>query len=405
MYPRFVEGRVQEALSDTRIVMVAGPRQSGKTTLAQLVARDAMPFITLDDATTRAGALSDPIGFIRGKARAVIDEIQRAPDLLLAIKASVDADPTAGRFLLTGSANLMTLPLVADSLAGRMQVIRLLPLAQSEIRGVRSKFLDQVFQGSVPTLGVPIVGHDLVETVLAGGYPEALARRLWRRRQDWYLDYVEAIVQRDVQEIAQIEKIRQMPQLLRVLAQYGGQLINYSAVGAPLGMNHVTTQKYVGIFESLFLIRTIPPWHSNTLKRLTKTPKLHFLDAGLLAAMRDVSPQHIEQDRSAFGAILETFVLTELLKMASWFAERLEFSHFRDQNQNEVDVVIENRRGQIIGIEVKAAATVSRSDFHGLRRLAETSGDRFVLGMVLYDHDQVVPFGDRMFAVPLCALW
>lgn len=405
MYPRFVEGRVQEALSDTRIVMVAGPRQSGKTTLAQQVAGDAMPFITLDDATTRAGALSDPIGFIRGKARVVIDEIQRAPDLLLAIKASVDADPAAGRFLLTGSANLMTLPLVADSLAGRMEVIRLLPLAQGEIRGVPSKFLDQAFQGSVPTFGVLVVGHDLVETVLAGGYPEALARRLWRRRQDWYLEYVAAIVQRDVQEIAQIEKIRQMPQLLRVLAQYGGQLINYSAVGAPLGMNHVTTQKYVGIFESLFLIRTIPPWHSNTLKRLTKTPKLHFLDAGLLAAMRDVSPQHVEQDRSAFGAILETFVLTELLKMASWFAERLEFSYFRDQNQNEVDVVIENRRGQIIGIEVKAAATVSRSDFHGMRRLAEACGDRFVMGMVLYDHDQVVPFGDRMFAVPLSALW
>jgi len=405
MYPRFVEGRVQEALSDTRIVMVAGPRQSGKTTLAQQVAGDAMPFITLDDATIRAGALSDPIGFIRGKARAVIDEVQRAPSLLLAIKASVDADPTAGRFLLTGSANLMTLPLVADSLAGRMEVIRLLPLAQCEIRGVPPKFLAQAFQGSVPPLGVPIVGPDLVEAVLAGGYPEALTRRLWRRRQDWYLDYVEAIVQRDVQDIAQIEKIRQMPQLLRVLAQYGGQLINYSAVGAPLGMNHVTTQKYVGIFESLFLTRTIPPWHSNTLKRLTKTPKLHFLDAGLLAAMRDVSPQHIEQDRSPFGAILETFVLTELLKMASWFGERLEFSYFRDQNQNEVDVVIENRRGQIIGIEVRAAATVSRSDFHGMRRLAEVCGDRFVMGIVLYDHDQVVPFGDRMFAVPLSALW
>jgi len=405
MYPRFAGSRVQEALSDTRVVMVAGPRQAGKTTLARQVAGEDIPFFTLDDATTRAGALSDPTAFIRGITRAVIDEVQRAPDLLLAIKASVDADPTAGRFLLTGSANLMTLPLVADSLAGRMEVISLLPLAQSEIRSVPSKFLEQAFQGNVPTLGVSIVGNDLVETVLAGGYPEALTRRLWRRRQDWYLDYVEAIVQRDVQDIAQIEKTRQMPQLLRVLAQYSGQLINYSGIGAPLGMNHVTTQKYVGIFESLFLIKTIPPWHSNVLKRLTTTPKLHFLDAGLLAAMRDVSPEHIQGDRTPFGAILETFVLTELLKMATWFEERLEFSYFRDQNQNEVDIVIENRRGQIIGIEVKGAASVSRSDFHGMRRLAETCGERFVMGIVLYDHNQIVPFGNRMFAVPLSTLW
>jgi predicted AAA+ superfamily ATPase len=364
-----------------------------------------MPFLTLDDTTTRTGAIADPVSFIRGLDRAVIDEVQRAPELLLAIKASVDADRRPGRFLLTGSANLMTLPRVADSLAGRMTVIRLLPLAQAELKGQASTFLEHVFRGSVPSVNVHLLGDDLVEAVLAGGYPEALTRRSFARRQDWYLDYVDALIQRDVRDVAQIDRIRQMPQLLRVLAQHSGQLINYTGVGGALGMNHVTTQKYVGIFESLFLLKTVPPWYTNSLKRLIKTPKLQFLDAGLLAAMRDISPDGLRQDRSQFGPLLETFVLTELLKAASWAEGRPEFSSFRDKDKNEVDIVIENRRDQIVGIEVKAAASVTLADFRGLRRLAEACGERFQLGLVLYDHDQTVPFGDRMVAAPLSSLW
>jgi uncharacterized protein len=405
MFPRFAERHVREALSDTRIVMIAGPRQAGKTTLARQISSHAMPFRTLDDTTTRDGALTDPAGFLRGLDGAVIDEVQRAPDLLLAIKAIVDADPRPGRFLLTGSANLMTLPKVADSLAGRMEVVRLLPLAQSEIQGQPSAFLEQAFQGAPPAVRMPIVGDDLIAAVLAGGYPEALTRRSWARRQRWYMDYVDAIVQRDVRDVAQVEQIQMMPRLLRVLARYSGQLLNFTTLGGPLGMNHVTTQKYTGIFESLFLIRTLQPWYTNTLKRLTRTPKLHFLDSGLLAALRDVSPDRLRQDRFPFGAILVTFVLTKILKLASWAEARFEFSHFRDKDRHEVDIVIENQRGQVVGIEVKASATVTNSDFRGMRRLAEACGERFVLGLVLYDHDQTVPFGDRLFAVPLSALW
>ena len=331
--------------------------------------------------------------------------MQRAPDLLLAIKAAVDADPRPGRFLLTGSANVMTLPRVADSLAGRMEVVRLLPLAQAEIRGTPSTFLDRAFAGLAPAVGPLAVGDDLVEAVMAGGYPEPLARRSWTRRQDWQLDYAEAIVHRDVRDVAQVEQIERMPHLLRVLARHAGQLVNHTAIGGSLGMNHVTTRKYVGILESLFLVRTAPPWHTNALKRLTQTPKLHFLDAGLLAALRGASPDGLRRDRTPLGAILETFVLAELLKMAEWSGERLEFSCFRDKERNEVDIVVGDRRGRVVGIEVKAAASVSRGDFHGMRRLAEACGDRFALGLVLYDHDQIVPFGDRMLAVPLSALW
>jgi predicted AAA+ superfamily ATPase len=406
MYPRHAQTRIEAALADTRVVLLAGPRQAGKTTLAQALARDGRTYLTLDDATTLEAARADPTGFIRARDRVVIDEVQRAPELLLAVKASVDADPRPGRFLLTGSANLMTLPRVADSLAGRMETVRLLPLAQAELlaRGPPA-FLEALFAGESPQVGPVQTGADLLAAVLSGGYPEALGRKAWGRRQDWYLDYVEAVVQRDVRDVAHVEQLDQMPRLLRVLAEHSGQLVNHSSVGAALGLNHVTTRKYTGVFEQLFLVRSLPPWHSNALKRLTKTPKLHFLDSGLLAALRGLTPERVTVDRSRFGAVLETFVFAELLKLAAWADGRFSFSQFRDKDQNEVDIVIEDGRGRLIGIEVKASATVRADDFRGLRRLAEAAGDRFAFGAVLYDHDMVVPFGERLAAIPVSALW
>ncbi|MEE4201304.1 ATP-binding protein [Erythrobacter sp.] len=405
MYDRFVKDRIQEALTDTRVVLISGPRQSGKTTLATDIAADDIPFFTLDDATVMTAATEDPVGFLRGLERAVIDEIQRAPELLLSIKAEVDKDKSPGRFLLTGSANLMTVPKVADSLAGRMEVVKLLPLSRSEIQGAKSTFLDNAFNGAAPTVETTIIGDDLIEMVLAGGYPEALDRRRWARRQDWYHGYVDALVQRDVRDIAQIEQLAIMPKLLSILAEHSGQLVNYSGVGGAISLNHVTTQKYVRVFESLFIVQTLQPWFTNKLKRLTKSPKLHFLDAGLLAALRDISPDVVRKDKTSFGAILETFVFSELQKIATWNEQRFSFSHFRDKDKNEVDVVIENRRGEVVGVEVKSSATVSAGDFSGIRRLAEACGDRFVQGVVLYDHDQVVPFAENMRAVPLSCLW
>ena len=407
VYPRFAAARVEQALADTRVVLLAGPRQAGKTTLAQALAGDARAYQTLDNATTLAAARSDPTGFVRNLDRAVIDEIQRAPDLLLAIKESIDADPRPGRFLLTGSANLMTLPRVADSLAGRMEAIRLLPLAQSEIAGTAAPpdFLARAFSSEPPVAARLLIGAALVEAVLSGGYPEALARKSWGRRQDWYLDYVDAIVQRDVRDIAAVDQLDRMPRLLRVLAEHSGQLVNHTGVGAALGLNHVTTQRYTSVFEQLYLLHTLPPWHGNMLKRLTKTPKLHFLDSGLLAALRGMTPERIATGRGPFGPILETFVVSELLKLAGWSDKRLSFSHYRDKDQYEVDAVIEDRRGDVVGIEVKASATVSSTDFRGLRRLADAVGDKFKMGLVLYDHDRSVPFGERLWAAPLSCLF
>jgi predicted AAA+ superfamily ATPase len=405
MYPRFAKVRVEEALSDTRVVLISGPRQSGKTTLATDIASDKVPFLTLDDANVLRSAVDDPIGFVRGLDRAVIDEVQRAPELLLAIKNLVDEDQSPGRFLLTGSANLMTIPKVSDSLAGRMEVVRLLPLSQAEIFGTKSGFIDRAFAGEKPKADHMIVGDDLVENVLSGGYPEALGRARWSRKQDWYHGYLDAIVQRDVRDVAQIEQLAIMPKLMSVLAEHSGQLVNYTGMGARLDLNHVTTQKYVNVFESLYLVHTLQPWFTNRLKRLTKSPKLHFYDAGLLAAMRDVSPDTVRKDKISFGAILETFVFSELRKIATWSEQRLSFSHFRDKDKNEVDIVLENRRGEVVGIEVKSSATVSATDFSGMRKLATACGDKFVQGLVLYDHDTIVPFGNKMFAAPLSCLW
>ena len=405
LFPRFIKARLDAALADTRVVVLSGPRQSGKTTLARAHASANRPYFTFDDRSTLEAARADPVGFVRGLDQAVIDEIQRVPAVLLAIKASVDADRRPGRFLLTGSADLMTLPKVADSLAGRMTTIELLPLAQGELRKTEPEFLAQAFQGRPPRVGKRVVGDALVEAVIAGGYPEALLRLSAARRRQWHLDYLHAILTRDVRDLAQLDRINDLPRLLRVLAHHSGQLVNFSGLGAPLGMNHVTTQKYVGLFAQLFLARTLPPWSTNQLKRLIKTPKIHFLDSGLLASLQNLSLTSLRESRGKFGPLLESFVFAELQKLAGREETSVGFFHFRDKKQHEVDIVMENADGRIVGIEVKASASASHADFAGLRLLQAASGRKFAFGMVLYDHDQIVPFSEHLAAVPISALW
>ena len=403
---RKVSPLVEAALGDTRVVLIAGPRQAGKTTLARKYAGSDRPYVTLDDAGALSAARADPVGFVRGIGRTVIDEVQRVPELMLAIKESVDRDDTPGRFLLTGSANLATVPMIADSLAGRMATISLLPFAQSEIRSTPGRLLDRLFAGEEPTAGEDaILGDEMVALVLRGGYPEALRRATSARRTAWLEDYVAQILDRDVRDVANIDQFDQLPRLLQVLAEHAGQLVNHSSFGAALGLSSVTAQKYVAILERLFLVRTLAPWSSNRLSRLIKTPKLHFLDSGLLAVLREDEEEALRQERSRFGAVLESFVVSELLKLASWSERRVSFSHYRTKDQDEVDVVIEDRRGRVVGIEVKASATVRPKDFRGLRQLQEAVGDRFVRGLVLHDHDRVTPFGEKLQAAPLSILW
>ena len=405
MFKRFMECRADEALSDTPVVLIVGPRRAGKTTLVKSMGKADRTYITLDDQTTLEAARSDPAGFIRGLDRAIIDEIQRAPDLLLAIKKTVDEDYRPGRFLLTGSANVLTLPRIADSLAGRMETLRMLPLARTEIEGRTPGFLERLFEGNLQGQRTAVVGDDLVQAVLLGGFPEAIARKSERRRQDWARSYLTSILTRDLRDIAEIEKLTELPKFVRLLAEHSAQLVNYSQFGASINVSHKTGQRYVGLLEQVFLIATLQPWFTNASKRIVKTPKLHFLDSGLLASARGLTFDRVKADRGKLGALLESFVFSEVLKLMTASDLRLTPHHFRDRDMREVDIVLERDDGMIAGIEVKASATVRSGDFAGLRMLAETCSDRFAFGVVLYDNTDVVPFGDRLVAAPLSCLW
>ncbi len=405
MYGRLIERRAEEALADTPVVLIVGPRRAGKTTLVRKMGEAGRTYITLDDQTALQAAQSDPVGFIRGLDRAIIDEIQRAPELLLAIKKSVDEDYRPGRFLLTGSANVLTLPRVADSLAGRMETLSMLPLARAEILGTESTFLERLFAGRLERTPGAIVGDDLIQLVLLGGFPEAIARESERRRKDWARSYLTSILTRDLRDIAEIEKLAELPKFVRILAELSGKLVSYSRFGSGINVSYKTAQRYVALLEQIFLVHTLQPWYTNALKRIARTPKLHFLDSGLLAAARGLGFDRVKSDRSKFGALLESFVFSEVLKLMTASDLRLAPCHFRDQQMNEVDIVLERDDGMIVGIEVKAAATVRARDFAGLRTLAAASGKRFAFGVVLYDSTDVVPFGHRLAAAPLSSLW
>ena len=369
------------------------------------MAEEGRTYITLDDRTVLDAALSDPNGFIRGLDRAIIDEIQRAPDLLLAIKRSVDEDRRPGRFLLTGSANVMTLPRVADSLAGRIETIRMLPLARAETAGTAPTFLERLFEGRLERERQAVIGDDLVRLALLGGFPEAIERENERRRQAWARFYLNSVLTRDLRDIAEIERLAELPKFVRLLAEYSGRLVNYSQFGSEIDVSHKTGQRYVALLEQVLLVSTLQPWYTNALKRIAKTPKLHFLDSGLLAAVRGLSFDRVRADRSELGALLESFVFSEVLKLMTASDLQLAAYHFRDREMREVDIVLERDDGRIAGIEVKAAATVMSRDFAGLRTLAEACRRRFAFGVVLYDSADFVPFDDNLAAAPLSCLW
>lgn len=403
---RHVETRLRAALADTRIVALLGPRQSGKTTLARKIAADLnLHFVTLDDAQFRRFANNDPDGFMRGLDRAVIDEIQRAPDLILALKKTVDEDPRPGRFLITGSVDLFRGVISPDSLAGRVETIELLPFSQAEIdRRRASEFLGRAFAGDFPALKASGRTADLIARVVAGGYPEALARSKPARRRAWLSAYARALTTRDVVEIAEVSKTAELSRLLEHAALAAGQTLNLSALAGALGVDGKTVERWLRLLEQMFLIRRVPAWHRNDLKRLIKAPRLHFIDSGLLAALRRLSEGDIQGERSRLGPLLEGFVFAELVKLIGQSEDPVSLSHFRDRDRTEVDFILE-QDGKIVGIEVKAMATLKPRDFHGLKRLQGVMGGAFACGVVLHDGERIQRVGDRLFAMPVAALW
>ncbi len=407
LYPRYIRYRIEEALADTPVVLIHGPRQCGKTTLARQIGDErGYAYFTFDDDVQRAAAKADPVGYVADlPERAVLDEVQRAPELFTSLKAEVDNRREPGRFIFPGSANVLLVPKLADSLAGRMEILRLHPLSQAELVSKNSSFLPMLFKAAFQTgPSGQRLGLALAERVVAGGFPSALERATQRRRMAWYRDYTDTLIQRDIRDLARISALDALPRLLTLAAGQTACLVNISELAAPFQMSRPTIREYVTLLSRIFLLEELPPWHGNRMKRLIKTPKLHLGDTGLASTLLGLNSEMLWNDRAVFGRLLETFIYQELRRQASWQEETIIFSHFRDKDKVEIDFVLESGN-RITGIEVKAAATVTGDDFKGLRKLQDAIQERFVAGVVLYDGGAVVPFGSNLYAVPISNLW
>lgn len=405
--PRLLTPVIREAMADTPVICLLGPRQSGKTTLVrQLEPKRA--YVSLDDNNYYQIATSDPADFMASLPDVVtLDEVQRVPMLLPAIKRAVDEARRPGRFLLTGSANLLLLPKVTESLAGRMEIIQLQPLTEAEKMRQPGLFLNALLGGAFNSAirpGTQTAEHKLAERLTAGGYPEPLTRSPLRARQ-WRRQYLHTIIERDVQDVARVRDSHELARLLELLAVRSAQLFNASNLANSLGLHRDTVEHYVSVLERLFLVRRLPAWHRNTGKRLIKSPKLHLVDSGLAATLAGLSAEDWLSKRERMGHLLESFVVQQLIAQAAWTDPDLRFWHYRDKDQVEVDVVI-TRGPKTWGIEVKAATTLARADGKGLTRLADYCGKDFKGGVLLYAGRDILPLKDkRMLAVPIRELW
>lgn len=405
MIRRNIQNSIRQAMADTPVVLLNGARQTGKTTLAQEMATGSgFQYFTLDDAATLGLAAGDPYGFIRNlTGPVVIEEIQKAPDLFPAIKLAVDKDRKPGRFLLTGSANVMTLPRLSESLAGRMEIIPLFPFSAGELAGRREGFVKRLFDGSIAK-AVP-TKEDLAARLVCGGYPEAIQRTDDERRGAWFASYISTILLRDVRDLARVDGLHALPNLLKLLAARTSGLLNLADVSRDAGLPHTTLTRYLALLETVFLVHRLPAWSPNLGKRLVKAAKLHLVDTGLACHLIGTDARRIKDDRSLLGRMLESFVVGELRKQLSWSDPRTTIYHFRTAAGAEVDVVLEKADGAVAGVEIKASATVGPSDFEALKALRDRLGKKYIGGIVLYTGEHLVPFGDRLWLVPLPALW
>jgi len=409
MFPRHLTPGLLDALAHRPVVLLHGARQVGKSTLAASVAAGPYRarYLTLDDAPVLAAARSDPTAFVGGlTGPVVLDEIQRAPGLFLAIKAAVDRARRPGRFLLTGSANVLLLPRLAESLAGRMEILTLWPLSQGEIEGAREGFIDAVFAKSLsPLAPEPEPWPQLFDRIARGGYPEVVGLGDEARRDAWFGSYVTTILQRDVREVSNIEALAAMPRLLALLATRGASLLNASDLSRGIGIPLTTVKRYLALLQIAFLVQLLPAWSANLGTRLVKAPKVLLADSGLMACLLGVNRERLALDAALRGPLLENFVAMELQKQATWSKARPGIFHFRTSAGHEVDLVLEARGGRLVAVEVKATATPNDSDFKPLRRFAEATRTRFHRGVLLYTGVEPVVFGPNLHALPISALW
>lgn len=411
MYERHLERRLRTALSDTPAVFLGGPRQAGKSTLAgRLDEGEASRrrYLTFDDAATLAAASADPQGFVdQLDGPAVLDEVQRVPAIFLALKRAIDRDRRPGRFLLTGAANPLVAPALAESLAGRLEILTLWPLSQGEILDVHEGFVDGLLGELSMRLpdARPEGRVQVLAQALRGGYPEVVDRSDPERRRDWLAAYASALLLRDVRDVAQVESLTAFPRLLALIATRAGGALNAADLGRAAAVPYATLRRYLALLEALHLILPVPAWSSNASSRLVKAPRLLVTDPGLLAHLAGWSLERLDQQPGFAGPLLESFVGMELVKQLGWARTRATLHWYRAHGGREVDYVLEGDDGRLVGIEVKASVGLSDSDFAGLRELAALAGRRFHRGVVLYTGQEVLPFGERLLAAPISTLW
>ncbi len=406
--PRKAFGLIQESLTDTRIVVLNGARQVGKSTLAQGVAKQSENSLIryLDNPLTQIAARTDPLDFVQHKGLLVLDEVQRVPEIWLAMKEQVDRDPRPGRYLLTGSARLLGLTKIPDQLPGRSETIELWPLSQGEIDSQPDGFIDAAFDDPVGLLKAPqsssppLTRSDYFARISRGGYPEAVRRPNPQRRQKFFRNYIADIMSRDVHQVADIQRLQEFRQLLNILAGQTSGLLNSSRISREIGISVTTVDRYISILSTIYLIQIIPAYSAGITQRTIGTPKLSFVDCGLAAHLT----LGMTTDSHA-GGLLENFVLGELGRQLTWSQTMAQLFHYRDRDSYEVDAVLENSAGQVIGIEVKSSTTVSSDDFRGLRALQRRLGGKFKFGFVLYTGTESHSFGDRLGCLPISTLW
>ena len=401
--PRAIEQEICAALEDTPVIVITGPRQAGKTTLIRHLLPENISYLTLDDDNTLLLAKNDPIGLLRSLPRPIaIDEIQRAPELIRTIKLLVDEKRSPGSFILTGSADLMTVPKLADSLAGRAEFITLYPFSQAELMGGKGNFLEALFANQFNP-GLPVIEQgELIDKVVSGGYPEVL-NRAPNRRSRWHLAYEHAIVQRDIKEVFQLQKMAELDKLTRLLAVISSETLNINSLAGPAGLDNKSVSKYITALEHLYIVKQIPAWHSNELKRAIKSPKLHFIDTGLLCALRDLTAAKLLKDRNLLGNIIETFVGSELLKLIATTMQGHQLYHYRDKDKKEVDFIVTARDGSAVGLEVKAGMSIKHNMFAPMQSLINAGVISH--GIIVYTGDKLLPYSPQLTAVPVTALF
>lgn len=388
-------------------MLLHGPRQCGKTTLAKATGGErGYDYLSFDDPVLAQAAQTDPVGFVAELGpKVILDEVQRVPGIFGPLKEIIDRDRSPGRAIMTGSANVLMVPKLSDSLAGRMEIQRLHPLAQCEMTGKPTSFLDTLFSSGFKARRYRRLGAELADRVAAGGFPPALARPQHARSREWYRSYVESLVQRDVRDLARVHALEALPRLLQVAAGQTSRMLNASELAAPFQLSRPTIRDYLTLLERIFLVDILPPWHNNRLSRLLKTPKIHMGDSGLAAALLGADAESLRKDRPLLGQMLETFVVQEIRRLASWRDDALAFHHYRDKDGCEVDLVLERGAHDLAGVEVKASSTVVAGDFKGLRIIKGAAGKKFRAGVLLYDGDRVLRFDEGLWAVPIPALW